>query len=71
MKAKVTLKSKSENIKWPRYEIQIEPGLNYKQATQATYKALRTHERQALLLSQWKYDPESGIVDTRVMRTNF
>jgi len=68
---KITLKSKSENIKWPRYEILLEHNLSYKEATKHTYEALRTAERQGIFLSQFKYDPKTGIVDTRVKRTSF
>lgn len=67
----VKLKSKSDAIKWPRYEILLEPGLSYKQAMQATYAALQTAERQRLLLSQFSYNADTGIVDTRVNREEF
>jgi hypothetical protein len=67
----VVLLKSSDAIKWPRYEIRLEPGLNYKQATRATFAALRTAERQRIMLSKWSYDPGTGIVDTRVSREEF
>jgi len=70
MDYKVILKSENENIKWPRYEIQLEKDLSYRESTRRTYDALRTTERQRLMLSQFKYDPKTGIVDTRVNRKN-
>ena len=66
----IILLSKSENIKWPRYEVHLNPGLNFKQATDCTYKALRTNDNQTLMLSQFKYDSVTGVVDTRVNRTH-
>ena len=71
MQYNITLKSKSENLKWPRYEINLEPGLTFKEATRHTYAALRTNEKQRLLLSQFKYDAKTGVVDTRVKREDF
>ena len=70
MEYKVTLKSKSEDIKWPRYKIQLDQNLSFKEATNHTYAALREKENQRLLLSQFKYDKTTGIVDTRVNREN-
>lgn len=71
MKPKVRLLSRSEAIKWPRYEIQLEKGLTRKDALKSTGEALRTRPRQVMLYSQFKYDPNTGLVDTRVKRENF
>jgi hypothetical protein len=55
-------------VKWPRYEIQVEPGLSYKEADRAAVNLLRAYGYTdvPLMLSQFKYDPVTGIVDTRV-----
>ena len=66
----VTLIS-TKAVKWPRYHIQLEAGLSYRDALRATYKALQTQERQRLMLSQFRYDATAGLVDTRVSRQNY
>ena len=61
----VTLKS-SPGVKWPRYEIRLAPGLSYKEASKAAAELLRTPQRPVVLFSQFKYDPKTGVVDTRI-----
>jgi hypothetical protein len=55
-------------VKWPRYHIQLPTGLEWKQANSACTKLLRTTERQVLTISQFKYDPATGVADTRLRR---
>ena len=71
MKPNVRLLSRSEAIKWPRYEIQLDKGLTRKEDLKDTGEALQNSTRQILLYSQFRYDPESGLVDTRVKRENY
>lgn len=66
---KVKLLSKNADIKWPRYEIQLERNLSFKEATRATYNALGADSNHTNSLSQFKYDRETGIVDTRFNKT--
>ena len=61
----VTLKS-ALTAKWPRYEIRLSPGLSVREASAAAAEALRTAQRPVVLLSQFKYDPKTGVVDTRI-----
>jgi hypothetical protein len=58
-------------VKWPRYEIQLEPGLRLRDAMGAAFRLLRTQARQRLMFSQFSYDAKTGIVDTRVNRQEF
>lgn len=58
-------------MKWPRYRIQLEKGLAWKQAYDQSARLLRAQERQILTISQFQYDELTGIVDTRVRRENF
>ncbi len=67
----VRLLSRSEAIIWPRYEVQLPPGLSTKEAVHETGEALRTAARQVLTFSQWRYDRETDVVDTRVRREDF
>lgn len=67
----VRLLSRSEAIIWPRYEVQLPPGLSTKEAVHETGEALRTAARQVLTYSQWRYDRKTGVVDTRVRREDF
>jgi hypothetical protein len=60
-----------EGVKWPRYQIQLAPGLSWKQAYGTSAALLRTAERQVLIISQFKYDPKTGLVDTRVNRRDY
>lgn len=68
---KVSLLSKSESVKWPRYEVQTRTGLTYKEALRVADIALRRAERQILTFSQFSYDSDSGVIDTRVRREDF
>jgi hypothetical protein len=63
--AVVTLKS-TEAVKWPHYEIRLSPGLSYREACKAAVELLRTPQRPVILFSQFKYDPRTGVVDTRI-----
>ena len=51
--------------------IQLEPGLSCKVALRGTHDALRTQERQIVMLSQFSYDASAGLVDTRVSRRDY
>jgi hypothetical protein len=57
-----------EGVKWPRYQIEMPPGLTWKEAYDGSVKLLRANERQILQVSQFKYDAASGFVDVRVQR---
>ena len=61
----VTLKS-APTAKWPRYEIRLPPGLSTREASKAAAQLLRTAQRPVVLFSQFKYDPKTGVVDTRI-----
>lgn len=51
----ITLVSRP-GVKWPRYRIQLEKGLAWKQAYDQAVGLLRTQERQILTISQFKYE---------------
>jgi hypothetical protein len=68
MTSNVTLISKRA-VKWPRYRIELTPGLSYKDATHQTFQALGCTNEELSLLSQFKYDKVTGIVDTRISCT--
>jgi hypothetical protein len=61
----VTLKS-TPTAKWPRYELRLSPGLSIREASTAAAELLRTAQRSVVLFSQFKYDPKTGVVDTRI-----
>lgn len=61
----ITLKS-TPTAKWPRYEIRLSPGLSIREASKAAAELLRTAQRPIILFSQFKYDPKTGVVDTRI-----
>jgi hypothetical protein len=63
----VTLVSQSA-VKWPRYQIQLEPGLTFKAASRLASAALRTEPHEIVVLSQYRYDANTGVFDTRVQR---
>lgn len=66
----VTLMSR-DGVKWPRYRIQLATGLCWKEAYRESVALLRTAERQILCISQFKYDANTGLVDTRVNREDY
>jgi hypothetical protein len=63
--ALITLKS-THAVKWPRYKIRLSPGLSIRDAFRAAADLLRTAQRPVIFFSQFKYDPASGVVDTRI-----
>jgi hypothetical protein len=56
------------NAKWPRYNVQLKSGLTLAQAKDATHKLLRSPTVKVSLLSQFNYNSDTGLVDTRINR---
>lgn len=65
---KVTLVSKRA-VKWPRYRIELDPWLSIKEAINQTLRALQVSTTEIATLSQFGYNVNTGVVDTRIRRT--
>jgi len=61
----VTLKS-TPGVKWPRYEIRLSPGLSVREASKAAAELLRTAQRPVVVFSQFHYDCQTGVINTRL-----
>lgn len=59
-----------ENVKWPRYQVEVGKGLAFKDAKRRMFDMLTEHlnwrGKGTMISSQYSYNAVTGVFDTRI-----